>query len=189
MDFLQPQTVARLGAKQYMYTQRFTIGAATGGNPSEQGSGSIGIQGGIHFFTESLFLVYPTTRGGDGGAIVDDGVTRLTLALSSGKSLPMQQNPISLAFMVPGRMPVANSVPSSGSGDVMPGQPPHIEGFPFKYFLAEGSSFQHQFSNTSDLPAEVFVCWRGWNIYKDRCPDEETFNRIVVECQLPPVVA
>jgi hypothetical protein len=186
-DFLSPAAVLALGATQFIYTRRFTIDAAgtLGGEPSSQGSGSIGIQGSIHFFAESLWLSYPTTIA-DGEAVTDDGVTRLTLQVQTGTVNAMFGNPVPLDLIgVPGRMPVSNATAVSG-GDVLPGQPPHIEGFPFKYFLNQGSSLTHLFANSSDAPAVVDVAWRGWNIPVHVCPDAETFARIVAACQDAP---
>ncbi len=188
-DFLQPQTIARLGARQYIYSQRFVLGAAAslGGEPSNEGSGSIGIQGGIHFFAESLMAIYRTTFY-DGGTLRDDGATRVSLMVSTGKSLPMFQNPVSLAFFPPGRTPEAAVLDALG-GVTPPLQALRIPGFPFKSFMFQGSVLNHQFANSSNAPNVVDIAWRGWNIPVENCRDVAEFNDIVMNCQLPPAVA
>lgn len=187
-DFLQPQTVAALHATQFGYSAKFTVAAAAvlGGTPNSQGSGAIGIQGAIHFFTEALFLKYPTTYSED-GVLLDDGQTRLTLQLQLGTVIPMFQNPVSLDLCgVPGRMPVGGSTTPIAGVDPAPGQPPHIAGWPFHFFIPQSSPFTHTFSNTSNVAAEVEVFWRGWNIPQAWCPDLASFWDIVKSCQAAP---
>jgi hypothetical protein len=187
-DFLEPQTVAALGATQFLYSREFTIAAIAGGQPNTQGSGGISIQSGFHFFMESIWIAYPTVQEVESD-VVDDGVCRLTYQMNLGTTTPMFQNPVRLDLIgVPGRMPVSGALTAAGEGP-QPGQAPHIEGFPFKRFMAAGTNVQNVFANSSNLAATIALVLRGWNIPAESCPTFTHFNRVVQSHQFAPSVA
>lgn len=183
LDFLQPQTVAKLGASQFAYTAEFTIAASTDGiTPATAGSGDIKIEGEMHFFTEALFQTYPTTTIVDGD-LIDDGECRLTLQLVTGNSDSMFKNPAKLSLLsVPGRMPVEGALTADG-GVPLPGQAPHVPGWRWNRFLTAGMSVTHKYGNKSLAPATIPVLWRGWNIPKENCENAKQFWKIVYACQ------
>lgn len=187
-DFLRPETVAALAATQFAYSREFVIGAGSANTANTQGSGSIAIQSGFHFFTESLWLDFPTVESVDSSDI-DDGVCRLTLQLNAGTTTPMFQNPVKLSLLgVPGRMPQPGALTTLGETPA-PGQSPHIPGFPWSRFLPAGTQLQHIFANTSNKISTVNVMWRGWNIPAGNCPTASDFDRILRACQSPLAVA
>lgn len=195
-DFLRPETVAALGATQFSYPKRFFIGASAGGvgplflgaTPSSDGSDSISITGGLHFFTERLQCGFPTVYDNGAGAIVDDGVCRLTLLLQAGGTVPLSNNPVLLSLMgVPGRQNTPGSVDITLTGQPAISQAPHIQGFKTCNFLTQGGKFTHTFSNLSNVIAVIDVNWIGWSIPTAHCYDDSAFWNTVLKYQAPPM--
>lgn len=183
--FLQPETLAELGAREFAYSQSFTLAAAVGGVPTSVGSGSIPIQGENPFLTSALYLTFPTVYD-NGGTVTDDGVSRLTLSLKANSALELFNNPANVALLgVPGRQTVQGAVDPVGGAPV-PGSAPHIPGFPWYAFLPPGSQFMHQFYNSANVVAVVDVLWKGWNL-DPRVDSLEKFWAIVKRCQRGPV--
>jgi len=190
-DFLRPETVAALGANSFVYPQQFILGASPDGvTPVTDGSGPIAING-FHFFTERVAIAFPTVYLGEisnAPATIDDGVCRQTLQLSTGTINALFNNPVLLSLIgVPGRQNYFGAVLPSGGADVPPGSAPHIDGFAFNAFLAAGSSFLHNFTNTAGVAVTIDVAWTGWNIPADVCPDVRTFWEIVKRYQPAPI--
>jgi len=194
-DFLKPQTLAALGATQFTYSQRFTIAASTGGaaplfaaaSPGTGGSGSISIDGGLHFFTERVFIGFPTVYNDGAAHTVDDGVCRITLLVAAGGTIPLSSNPVLLSLLgVPDRQNTPGAVDITTTGQPGYSQAPHIQGFKWNNFLAAGGKLTHQFANLSNRAARIDVNWVGWNIPTQNCRGTEDFWAAILKYQAPP---
>ncbi len=85
---------------------------------------------------------------------------------------------------VPGRQTV-EGISAPGGDPAIPGSAPNIDGLEWIVFLAGGSTFSHDFFNSSNLEAVVNVFWRGWNL-DSRVDTREKFWQIVMDNQLAP---
>lgn len=181
MLYLQPQTVAAMGAEWFAYTQRFTVAAAQGGNAGTQGSGVIPIQSSGPFFMEMLTIAYPTVLN-DGATDVDDGVSRLRLQLkNSSNNLPVFSDfiPVEL-FATPGRRATPGVVSAYAPGTLQLG----TGGFPLYALFPTSGNIGFDWQNDANVPAVVDVaCW-GWLLNKEIVPDGVAFSRILRENQV-----
>lgn len=175
MQFLQPQTVAAMGAEWFMYTQVFRIAGAAGGSPGTRGSGTIGIQSSGPFWSEGVLISYPTVNGG-----ADDGVPRLEVQIrNSSNNIPLTSDYVPVELIaVPGRRP------TSGITSATPQESLHLPSFPMQALFPTSGSIGLDFRNYADTEAEVHVAFTGYLLNKEIVPDSSTFWRILRENQV-----
>lgn len=194
LNFLQPQTVAALGATNRMYTKDFILQPSSDGTtPTSQGSDKIQIQAGYHFFTERVFISYPTVTldGNDPPNLIDTGFCYVTLQLQTNSVSPIFSDPALLSLIaVPGRSIFPGAVNVDLTTNVPFASAPYISGFPFNLFLAASTAFQHNFTNLSRAPGvNINVAWQGWEFLTSNCEGPEAFNRILRQNQSAPFVS
>jgi len=188
-NFLEAQTVAALGATNRLYTKKFSLDASVDGQTgNSQGSDSIVIQSGHHFFTERVFIGFPSIDLID-DALIDTGACYQYLQLQTNEIIQIFNNPVLISLIgVPGRQMTPGATNPDGSQVVQFAFPPQIEGFPFNLFLSAGSSFIHTFTNYSQASADIEVVWQGWDFLVEAAPSSKDFWNCISVNQTPPSV-
>lgn len=175
-DFLQPQTVAALGARSFVYTlPTVVVPAASGSVPGRLESVQIPFQAGYHFFAERVFMEY--TCGNPGVAGTDTSSMQVQIRdASNNVSLTANYVPVRL-MAAPGRYSVSGQISPMVSGALM------VDGFSLPAFFQANGGILHDLRQGEAYPQEFAAAYRGWLIPTSRVAGAPELAAVIADNQ------